>query len=93
MNKNLTSRQSAILQFIRDQFAVHQAMPTYREIGRAFGIKSPNGVAVNLQALAKKGFIELGENGKARSIRLVGLKMVIQEEQPVINGQSITAES
>jgi SOS-response transcriptional repressor LexA len=79
MNKNLTDRQNEILQFIRDQFATNQAMPSYREIGSEFGI-SINSVFGHLKALAKKGAIELGENGKARSIRLVGLKMVIQEE-------------
>jgi len=79
MNKILTDRQNEILQFIRDQFAQNQAMPTYREIGAEFGI-TINSVVGHLKALAKKGAILFGENGKARSIRLVGLKMVIQEE-------------
>src|SRR5260370_16724394 len=43
---------------------------TVREIGLAFGIKSPNGVMCHLKALEKKGLI-IREGFSARAIQLV----------------------
>ena len=64
----LTPRQSAILSWV-SQFQQAQGFPpTIREIGAAFGIKSPNGVATQLRALARKGWIE-GHKRRARTIR------------------------
>lgn len=69
----LTTRQTSILAFIRDHIATNNYAPTVREIGAQFGI-TPNGVAVNLKALERKGWIEFGRAGRrklARTMRIV----------------------
>ncbi len=66
----LTPRQNEIYEFIRDKAETRGYPPTVREIGDAFGIKSPNGVMCHLNALVKKGLI-LREGKSARAIRLV----------------------
>ena len=66
----LTDRQEAILDFIKDYFCDNQCTPTYRAIGEEFGIMSPNGVVSNLQAIEKKGYIEIRKK-ESRAIRIV----------------------
>ena len=65
----LTERQREIYDFIRGKIESRGYGPTVRDIGDAFGIKSPNGVMCHLKALEKKGLI-LREEGKARAIQL-----------------------
>jgi repressor LexA len=66
----LTARQQAVLRFISD-FQRQQAMPpTLLEIAAHFGLASANGVAKHLQALARKGVLELN-TGRARGLRLL----------------------
>lgn len=67
----LTDRQQAVLDYLRQHVATHGRPPTLWEVAEAFGLTSPNGVAKHLQALAEKGFIAL-EPGRARGIRLLG---------------------
>ncbi len=67
----LTDRQQAVLDHLRQHVATHGRPPTLWEVAEAFGLASPNGVAKHLQALAEKGFIAL-EPGRARGIRLLG---------------------
>jgi repressor LexA len=55
--KELTKAQKRILDFLETYAGEHGRPPTVREIGRAFGIRSPNGVAVHLAALERKGYI------------------------------------
>lgn len=64
----MTSRQSAIYDFLVEQIA-QGVPPTVREIGKRFGIKSPNGVMCHLKALEKKGFIDRSAH-LSRAIRL-----------------------
>src|SRR5437867_4861697 len=66
----LTLRQREIYDFIRSKIEGRGYGPTVREIGQAFGIKSPNGVMCHLKALEKKGLI-LREGFSARAIQLV----------------------
>lgn len=66
----LTDRQRDIYEFIRDQIAGVGRPPTVRDIGRAFGIRSPNGVVTHLKALERKGFIER-DAGEACGIRVL----------------------
>lgn len=61
---NATERQNAILGFIKGYTAAHGYAPTIREIGDAFGISSPNGVAAHLTALRKKGLVEEAQGKK-----------------------------
>ncbi len=52
--KELTTKQQAILQFIRDRVADPGRFPSYREIGREFGLRSVATVAQHLRALEEK---------------------------------------
>lgn len=66
----LTARQEEILAFITERIKAGWA-PTLREIGKEFGIASPNGVICHLRALERKGAIRCGRFA-ARAIALVG---------------------
>ncbi len=65
----LTPRQSEILEFIQQALIEHGAPPTREEIARAFGFRSLNAAEQHLQALARKGLIELVA-GTSRGIRV-----------------------
>jgi repressor LexA len=65
----LTARQGEILEFIRSALTQSGAPPTREEISRAFGFRSLNAAEQHLQALQKKGLIEL-VSGTSRGIRL-----------------------
>jgi len=67
----LTARQGEILEFIRHALATRGAPPTREEIARAFGFRSLNASEQHLQALQRKGLIELLA-GTSRGIRLRG---------------------
>ncbi len=66
----LTERQREIYEFIREKIEARGYGPTVREIGKGFGIKSPNGVMCHLKALETKGII-LRDKKHARAIQLV----------------------
>lgn len=75
--RELTPKQRAILAFILDYIRTVGYPPAIRDIGRAFGIGSPNGVMCHLRALQKKGVIHRDEksatrSGRARAITLPG---------------------
>ncbi len=65
--KDLTDRQREILNFIRDFSCYNQYPPTFREIGKEFGIKSTFGVSRHITALVKKGYLRKEKN-KSRSL-------------------------
>jgi len=65
----LTSRQQQILDLIQRQLAETGSPPTRAEIARLLGFRSPNAAEEHLQALARKGAIELVP-GASRGIRL-----------------------
>lgn len=76
----LTDRQRAILDFVLQTFRRGGRPPSYREIGRRFGIRSTNGVRDHLRALERKGALSLAGRRRgielapqARSIPLVGM--------------------
>ncbi len=56
--QELTKRQAQVLSFVISHMLEHQSTPSYREIGREFGILSPNGVNGFLKALKAKGYVE-----------------------------------
>jgi repressor LexA len=77
-NQPLTPRQAEILEAIRQQIAETGVPPSRPELAKALGIASTNGVFKHLDALAKKGAIELIPNS-ARGIRVMdegGLPLV-----------------
>lgn len=68
--KPLTDRQQEILDFIEKAIVQDGFPPTIAEIATAFGIRSSNSVRGHLQALARKGAIELVP-AASRGIRLL----------------------
>ncbi len=69
MPETLTRRQRMVYEFIRDKIRTRGYGPTVREIGSAFGIRSPNGVMCHLKALERKGLI-IRERNMSRAIQL-----------------------
>src|SRR5690606_15113392 len=67
----LTERQRAILEFVRERIAADGMPPTWAEIAAAFGFRQTRAAQKHLQAIAAKGYLELLP-GKARGIRLAG---------------------
>lgn len=67
----LTARQQQILQLVQNAIARTGAPPTRAEIAAELGFKSANAAEEHLQALARKGVIEL-VSGTSRGIRLKG---------------------
>ena len=70
----LTARQQQILDLIQSAIARTGAPPTRAEIAAELGFKSANAAEEHLQALARKGVIEL-VSGTSRGIRLRGDKL------------------
>ena len=67
----LTPRQEQILNLIRDAIENTGFPPTRAEIANELGFKSANAAEEHLQALARKGAIEISP-GTSRGIRLIG---------------------
>ncbi|WP_313077184.1 transcriptional repressor LexA [Melaminivora sp.] len=67
----LTARQQQILDLIQTAIARTGAPPTRAEIATELGFRSANAAEEHLQALARKGVIEL-VSGTSRGIRLRG---------------------
>jgi repressor LexA len=67
----LTARQQQILELIQNSIAETGAPPTRAEIANTLGFKSANAAEEHLQALARKGVIDL-VSGTSRGIRLKG---------------------
>ena len=65
----LTARQQQILDLVQSAIARTGAPPTRAEIAAELGFKSANAAEEHLQALARKGVIEL-VSGTSRGIRL-----------------------
>jgi repressor LexA len=67
--ENVTKRQRAVYEFIREKIRGRGYGPTVREIGSHFKISSPNGVVCHLKALERKGLITREPN-MSRAIQL-----------------------
>ncbi len=70
---DLSARQRAILEMIRQWIDDNGVPPTYREIGQAMGIRSTNGVSDHVKALLRKEYLMRvghGTRGLARSLVL-----------------------
>jgi len=67
--KKLTARQEQVLEFIKKSIDTDGFPPTVREIAGFLEIVSLNAVRRHLQALEKKGYLEI-EPGKSRGIKL-----------------------
>lgn len=68
--KGLTKPQKQILEYVLQFMQKHGYPPTLREIQAGVGgIRSLRGIAIHLDALQRKGYIERGS--QARSIRII----------------------
>ncbi|MBI5566842.1 MAG: transcriptional repressor LexA [Chloroflexi bacterium] len=83
---NLSERQQAILDFIREFSARNKYPPTIREIGRSVGITSTSVVNYNLNILEQKGYIER-DREKSRGLKLVGEAAVELFDSPTVHVQ------
>jgi repressor LexA len=72
IREKLTSRQSEVLEIIREAIDRDGYPPTIREIGMVLGIKSTNGVNDHLKALERKGYLTRDEL-KSRAMVPVGM--------------------
>jgi repressor LexA len=66
---DLTKKQSETLNCIREFLARHNYAPSYRDIMKSMGIKSPATAYAHVQQLKEKGYIRL-RNGEMRSVEL-----------------------
>jgi len=69
MSLHLTSRQFAILAFIREHLEREGHAPTLEQIGRAMGMAHVSAVSKHLRALQAKGHLTITPN-RSRGIRL-----------------------
>src|SRR5512139_1197017 len=69
VSPKLTARQQQILDVVQSTIERSGAPPTRAEIAAELGFRSPNAAEEHLQALARKGVIEL-VGGTSRGIRL-----------------------
>ena len=85
MKTTLTQRQKEVLEFIKQTIEVEGMPPTVAEITSGLGVSSTNGIRGHLQALARKGAIELVPNA-SRCIRLCHQDDDVNEEEglPVV---------
>lgn len=70
MNPQLTERQQAILTFIEQYISSTGYPPTLREIGKKFEIASTFGVKRHLDALVKKGYLNI-ESNQSRALSII----------------------
>lgn len=68
--RELTQRQIKVLEIIKEMMVLYSMPPTVAEIAASLGVKSTNGIRGHLQALERKGAIELIPNA-SRGIRLL----------------------
>ncbi len=69
----LTATQRRVFDFVRGKLVRGHSAPTLRELCHEFGWSSPRAAACHLEAIIHKGWLT-AEPGKARSLRLAGLK-------------------
>jgi repressor LexA len=79
MKNELTDRQQEILSFIHQFRDENGYPPTLREIGKRFGISSTFGVKRHLDALVKKGYLNIESNASR------GISIVHDEPSNIIN--------
>lgn len=70
MKTTLTDRQQEILDFITEFVESNGFPPTYREIGAHFNIVSTFGVKRHIDALVKKGYLQI-ESNSSRSLSII----------------------
>jgi repressor LexA len=80
----LTARQQQILDWIRTHIDVHGMPPTRAEIAKGLGFSTPSSAEDHLQALARKGALEILP-GASRGLKLKDLPgMPLQGTLPLV---------
>jgi repressor LexA len=80
----LTARQQQILDWIRMHLEVHGMPPTRAEIAAGLGFSTPSSAEDHLQALAKKGALEIVP-GTSRGLKLMDIPgLPVQGTLPLI---------
>lgn len=74
---SLTSRQQQVVDVIIALTAMNNRAPTIREICKAIGVSSPNGVTCHLRALRAKGVVQNSID------RHAGVRLVIHDRCPL----------
>lgn len=69
--ENLTEKQKAVFEYIKEIIGVRGVAPSIREIGEAVGLRSTSSVQYNLNVLEEKGYIKRDAMLK-RTIRIAG---------------------
>src|SRR5262245_43840470 len=83
----LTSRQAAVFEFIKEKVQTRGYGPTVREIGEHFQISSPNGVMCHLRALERKQLlrrVRKHDRAIARAIELAPEIMAEDKGMPLV---------
>lgn len=65
----MTTRQAAVLKWLRRWFASHLEAPSYQDIADGLGFRSKSQAYLAVDDLVRDGYVER-EAGRARSIRL-----------------------
>jgi repressor LexA len=69
MPKALTPAQRRVFDFVESRIATGENAPTYREICKELGYRSPKAAVDHIAALERKGYV-IRERGRSRSIKL-----------------------
>ena len=72
---DLTERQRAVFDFLKDYRRRFRRSPSYEEIRRHFGFGSLNSVRKHLQQLERKGYIRTPWGNRKRALELVADKV------------------
>lgn len=70
MTKPMTEKQAHLLDFIVSFLLEHGYQPSARDMCRAFGWNSTQTVCGQLQAIERRGFIEMSD-GDSRAVRIL----------------------
>lgn len=70
-SQRATKKQQELLSFVDGFIKGNGYGPSYREVMKALGYKSVSTVAVHVDALVAKGYLQKGGDYSARSIELV----------------------
>ncbi|BBE31701.1 lexA repressor [Tepiditoga spiralis] len=80
--KKLTSKQSLVLEFIKDYISKNSYAPSVRDVMKHFNFKSPRAAHKHLITLEEKGYIE--RNNVSRGIKLTSKSGEIFTSEKVV---------
>lgn len=84
---NLTERQQAVLNFIKEEILFKGYPPTVREICEAVGLNSPSTVHSHLKTLERKGYIKR-DSSKNRALEVVDFDQFKNNQSPEYYGEA-----